>query len=108
MSRKTLPADWRQQLVEFWPTLEPIRVLADAWGCSEPYVSLKAKRLGLPSRRERAQAIRVAARYVPRTSSTYLTVEAVKRGTDDEKLCAEIIRVVIRDKLVGAILDDQR
>jgi len=99
------------RLRAFWPGLEPLRVLAREWSCSDAYISQQAKRLGLPSRKNRMVEIRREAhqdRFAGRVQSRqYFEREAMRRGMTPERLERVIIGIVSLDKLIGAILDDE-
>jgi hypothetical protein len=92
----TLTPEQQAQLRRFWPTWAPIRVLASRWGCTEAHVSTQAKRMGLPRRADRRGG----------GSRSYLAVEALKRGMDEGRLIQFLLDVIVKDKLVVAILDD--
>jgi len=98
------------RLRQFWLTNEPLRVLAQEWGCSDSYVSQYAKRLGLPSRMGKVTAIRslmLKRRFEGRIGiCTYLKEEADRRGISVRALEELIIRAVGNDRLVDAVLDD--
>lgn len=98
------------QLRAFWPGKEPIRTLASEWGCTDSYVSQKAKWLGLPSRQGRVQELRrlgVMRKFGRRIEGRrYFEAEAAKRNLTPGALEHILINVISNDKLVGAILDD--
>lgn len=94
----------QRQLVEFWPSRQPLSVLAEEWECSTSNISQIARRLGLPSRSEAFSKKCVVGNRYP--LSEYIQSEADRRGIDVDVLYYRVLRAVIRDKLVGAILDD--
>ena len=98
------------RLRAFWPTIEPLLVLAKEWGCSAAYISIQPKRLGLPSRKFRGVEIRRAmfdAKFRDRVECNYyLTDEAKRRGLNLRQLEALLIATISNDRLVGAVLDD--
>lgn len=96
----------QEELRKFWPSRQPLTVLAQEWGCSPANISQIARRLGLPARAEAysTRCIAVSARY---PLSEYMQDEADKRGIDVNVLYYRVLRTVIRDRLVGAILDDE-
>lgn len=97
------------ELKAFWNTDQPIRILAARWGCSKGNISAMAKRRGLPSRRLRAWAVRSAARRLRAAViviDRYLQHEASTRGLTVSELRTNLIDIIIKDRLVGAILDD--
>lgn len=100
-----ISADKQEQLREFWPSRQPLTVLAREWGCSTANISQIARRLGLPARAEAysVKCVSVSNRY---PLSEYMQAEADKRGIDVDALYYKVLRAVIRDHLVDAILDD--
>jgi hypothetical protein len=98
------------ELRAFWPSDDPLRVLATKWGCSDAYISQRAKHIGLPSRQPRGHAIRqIEARRGLLGSAEarqYLVVESIKRNTNTARLISRLMDVIVKDKLVDAILDD--
>lgn len=103
------------RLREFWPTNEPLTLLAVEWGCSTAYVSIKAKQLGLPSRINRRGEIRKEAMRtcpMPREhkpigiENHYMRREALVRGLSVVALREQLLDVIAKDRLVAAILDD--
>lgn len=94
------------ELREFWPSTQPLRILATRWGCSTAYVSIKAKQLGLPSRQLRMWEIRCANYPTTPEQNEYMRREAMLRHMTAEDLQQRLIRTIIRDRLIAAILDD--
>lgn len=98
------------ELRAFWPTQQPIRVLARCWDCSDSYISQKAKTLGLPSRKGRVHEIREAAfleRFQGRVENyKYFEQAAERRNLTPEQLRNRILTIIINDRIVDAILDD--
>lgn len=98
------------RLRAFWPTSQPVRVLAQEWGCSKAYVSQRAKALGLPSRKNRVQEIRLSAfnaRFQGQVANwRYFEEEAHRRKITCDQLRNLVLSVVINDRMVNAILDD--
>ena len=98
------------RLRAFWAGNEPIRILAREWGCSDAYISLTAKRLGLPSRKNKMVEIRRKAinqKFQGRIDSRrYFDDEATRRGWTPMMLERMLIGIISNDRLVGAILDD--
>lgn len=80
------------------------------WGCSDAYVSLLAKRLGLPSRKGRMFDIRRIAhdaKFSNRIEARkYFDAEALKRNMSPGMLEQLLIHTICNDRLVVAILDD--
>lgn len=107
----TFTPDRALRLRQFWPTGRPLRLLAEEWHCTVGYVSAKAKVLGLPSRQAKTYQQRVfgATRFVNGLEArTYFDFEAARRGISPRQLEALIVQVVTHDRLVNAILDDEK
>lgn len=98
------------RLRAFWPTIEPLYVLAREWGCSTAYISVQAKGMGLPSRKFRGAEIRRAmfdAKFRDRVETNhYLDHEAKRRGLNRKQMEALLIATISNDRLVSAVLDD--
>jgi hypothetical protein len=98
------------QLRAFWGGLEPIRVLAKEWGCSDAYISLLAKKLGLPSRKNKMVEIRrenANKKFQGRIGAKiYFDQEAARRGLTPAALEQWLIGIISQDHLVCAIIDD--
>ena len=98
------------RLRAFWPTNQPLRLLAQEWGCSDAYVSQRAKSLGLSSRKPRVQEIRqttINARFQGCVANwRYFEEEAKRRGLTPDQLRNRVLATVINDRMVGAVLDD--
>lgn len=89
------------ELRDFWPGDQPIRVLADKWGYTRPYLSLLAKRMGLPSRYRRRNIRCISPKL------SYFHAEARKRGITPTELRERLLQVIVQDRMVGAVLDDE-
>lgn len=98
------------QLRAFWPGKEPIRTLASEWGCTNSYVSQKAKTLGLPSRQGRVQELRgigFMKKFQGQLANRrYFEAEAAKRNLTPGALEHVLIKIISNDRLIDAILDD--
>lgn len=96
----------QDQLRQFWPTRQPLSVLAKDWNCSPANISQIARRLGLPPREEAYSVKCVSGERYP--LSEYMQAEAYRRGIDVDVLYYRVLRTIIRDHLVSAILDDEQ
>jgi len=99
-----------EQLKEFWPTGQPLRVLAAQWGVTVGYVSSRAKMIGMPSRQTRSchRRIRSLTAFAVRVESRrYFEKEADRRGLMPRELEAMLVQVISDDRLVQAVLDDE-
>lgn len=98
------------RLRAFWEGNEPIRILAREWGCSDAYISLTAKKIGLPSRKNKMVEIRreaVNQRFQGRIDSKiYFDQEAERRGWSPAVLERVLIGIISNDRLISAIIDD--
>src|ERR1039458_790690 len=98
------------ELRNFWPSNQPLRILAAQWNMTESYISQQAKRLGLPSRKYRVREIRAIThleKFNGRVEAhEYFVNEASKRGITPSKLERLLISVISNDHMVDAILDD--
>ena len=109
------------RLRAFWPTKFPLRVLATELGVTEAFLSVHAKAIGLPSRRDRIRdivkvtndakfnvkcGIFAAVRQLDATTCGYFAAEAKRRGMSTEGLVVALLRTIANDKLVDATMDD--
>lgn len=122
VDRRRIPKKWDaaalQKLRDLWPSGTRLKEIAVAVGVSGPgTVSIKARELGLPSRRQgrpRTADGRVSHPTVSQflsgavsgADSSYIHTEARKRGVEASELVARMLRCALRDRMVGAILDD--
>jgi hypothetical protein len=110
VQRAYLSLERARELREFWPSGQPIRVLAQQWGCTISYISVKAKELGLPSRQMTSTARRIRSTYDFTASCDariYFESEADRRGLSPRELEAMIVQIVSNDRMVTAVLDDE-
>ena len=104
----TFTTERQQELRDFWPLGQPIRVLADQWHCTVGYISSRAKVLGLPSRQPRRTSYRLFRVFFESAESrSYLLHEAERRNLPIRDLEISLLQTIANDKLVGAILDDE-
>ncbi len=98
------------RLRAFWEGIEPLRVLAREWGCSDACISVTAKKLGLPSRKNKMVEIRREAinqRFQGRIDARrYFDQEAGRRGWTPAMLERVLIGIISNERLVGAVMDD--
>ena len=108
--RIPITPEMEAQLRAFWPTDEPIRMLAKEWKVSKAYVSIKAKELGLPSRAPRRYELQCRGlfkRFEGKLESIeYLNQQAAIRGMNRDVLERILIRTIANEHLVDAVLDD--
>lgn len=106
----SLTPEREAELREFWPTDQPIRILAERWGLSVGYVSLQAKEVGLPSRQNKSyeRHIHSMERFTARIEAReYFEAEARRRSLHPLELSSLIIQIVSNDRMINAILDDE-
>lgn len=89
----------------FWETSVPLRVLAEELMCTEACLSVWAKDLALPPRKNRKYQIRCTGNLIPRGGS-YMQKEADDRGITIGELERRLVHAIIDGRLVNAVLDD--
>lgn len=90
-----------ERLRNLWERGVTCGVIGAEFGCSATWVSVRAQELGLPSRWHRR------AQVCGEGDLNYLVNEAQKRGIGIHALRARIVQVVLSDRMIDAVLDDQ-
>jgi hypothetical protein len=113
--------DYDDRLHQLWPSDASEDAIARMFDVSAATVSLRARKLGLPSRQSRKDelakktvarrdTVRCALfgviRKVDGHTSEYLTDCASKRGWPVERLMVTLFKIIADDNLTNAILDD--
>jgi hypothetical protein len=84
------------QLKALWPSGMPQQEIAAELGFTPAYISIRAAALDLPPRGR------------PRNGQAYWQTEAAKRGVSERTLKVRLMTTIERDRLVTAVLDDER
>lgn len=84
-----------EKLKQLWDTSVRVEDIGVELGFSASYCSIKANELALPPRQIRA------------ADAGYFQSEAKKRGLRIDQLRSALLKIIVRDHLVEAILDDR-
>jgi hypothetical protein len=90
------------RLREMWERGDTCDVIGAEFSCSATWVSKRAQELNLPPRRQKRSPM------WGDDDLRYLRVEAERRGISTYMLRTRIIQVVLRDRMIDAVLDDQK
>jgi hypothetical protein len=86
-----------ERLRVLWNDGKTTAAIAQELGYSAAYMSVKAAALCLPARQHRVYP----------NNEQYLIDEAKKRGVTTSRLIARVCKVIVNDRLIGAVLDDE-
>jgi len=100
------------RLREFWPQQNlPLKIIAQEMGVSVAAISIQARAIGLTSRyavkRNAVDTATVlAACHFNANDHNYLADAANVRNLPVRKLVRALMKAIVRDKMINAILDD--